>query len=173
MKKNIFLGLGGNVGDVKTAMQESIALLQKQNIEIVAVSRLYHTPPWGLETQDWFLNCCLHGKTKLLPQQLLSACQKIELIKKRTREIKWGPRTIDIDILFYENFNSTTSDLHIPHPRIAERAFVLLPLAEIAPQLKLNGNSIAWLAEKITKKIAKKNNCQNIKIADENKNWWH
>jgi len=98
-------------------------------------SFIYETAPWGKTDQPGFLNQCLQYKTSLLPGQLLDRCMAIEAFMKRERIIKWGPRTIDIDILFYNQDIVNTPLLIIPHPAIAERRFVLIPLAELSPTL--------------------------------------
>lgn len=142
----VWLGLGGNVGDVRSLMSRSISALCSGGLENIRVSSLYRTPPWGLEDQPWFLNCCVTGFTDLSALELLSLCQRIEHDGARERKIRWGPRTIDIDILFYEGVECCDDELTLPHPRISERAFVLVPLSELSPNLILDGELVSSLA---------------------------
>ncbi|MEO0910723.1 MAG: 2-amino-4-hydroxy-6-hydroxymethyldihydropteridine diphosphokinase [Pseudomonadota bacterium] len=144
-----YIGLGGNVGDVAQHMREAIQILSKNDaIELVSVSSVYKTPPWGITDQDWFLNACVGVSTTLNPRQLLEACQSIEKELKRERDIRWGPRTIDLDILIYGGLEIKEEGLEIPHPRTSERAFVLKPLADIAPEIVLDGKKVLqWLNE--------------------------
>jgi 2-amino-4-hydroxy-6-hydroxymethyldihydropteridine diphosphokinase len=140
------LGLGGNVGDVAAAMAIALhALDQLAMTSVVSVSSLYSTPPWGKADQDWFTNACAIVETGLEPETLLDACLMIERRLKRDREHgeRWGPRTIDIDILTFGDMAIGNSRLSVPHPRMTQRAFVLQPLAEIAPDLIIEGRSVA------------------------------
>lgn len=141
------LGLGGNVGDPRAAMAAALQRLDNDpDCRMLAVSRLYRTPPWGKTDQADFLNCCAMVATRLAPQPLLELCLGIERDLKRVRIERWGPRTIDIDILTYDDQDVSTETLAIPHPRITERAFVLVPLADIAPQLEISGRKVSeWL----------------------------
>lgn len=143
-----WLGLGGNIGDVEAAMASALRRLDAEDgIAVTAVSALYKTPPWGVTDQPWFLNCCAEIETSLSPQNLLKACQAAEHAGKRERKIRWGPRTIDIDVLMFEGVESDDKALTLPHPRMHERAFVLLPLAEIAAGEVLRGRLITeWAA---------------------------
>jgi len=147
--KSATLGLGGNIGDVAETMGKALDLLQAvPGLEIVKVSSLYKTPPWGIVTQDWFVNACVEISTTLSPHQLLEQCLSIELQLKRVRTLRWGPRTIDIDVLTFEDYTSGEPKLTVPHPRMLERAFVLVPLGEITPELKVSGKSIEdWIKE--------------------------
>lgn len=138
-----WLGLGGNIGDVQQAMAEALRLLNDHDgITVDKVSPIYKTPPWGVEDQPWFLNCCAAVRTTLSPEDLLAVCQTAEQEGKRERIVRWGPRTIDIDIIAYEGVEQVEQRLTIPHPRAKQRAFVLVPLADIAPDLKLQGQSV-------------------------------
>jgi len=113
---------------------------------IVAVSSLFSTPPWGKTDQPDFLNACAEITTSHEPRELLALCLDAERALKRERRERWGPRIIDIDILLYGNREVHESGLDIPHPRMLERAFVLAPLAEIAPELVIAGKTVAqWL----------------------------
>lgn len=142
----VALGLGGNIGDVAAAMAEALERLEQEGSLIVeTVSGLYRTPPWGKTDQDWFTNACAVATTTLAPDALLGRCLEAERWLKRDRETaeRWGPRTIDIDILLYGELESDDEDLVLPHPRMTERGFVLLPLAEIAPDWRVRDKNVA------------------------------
>lgn len=143
-----YLGLGSNMGDRQGILDGAIeALDNTADMRILSVAPLYETRAWGFEEQASFLNTVVAVQTTLDPYQLLAACQAVEATFDRKREIKWGPRTLDIDILLYDQLEIADQDLTIPHPLMHERAFVLAPLAEISPQSKVRGRSIAeWLA---------------------------
>jgi len=144
-----YIGLGGNVGDVFDNMQSALRLLDEdKQISVSASSKVYKTPPWGIEDQDWFLNACAKVETSLSPQALLEACLNTEKVLKRVRDVRWGPRTIDLDVLIYGDEKVSMDNLQIPHPRMHERAFVLKPMADIASGLQLHEKTIQqWLAE--------------------------
>lgn len=140
------LGLGSNIGDKSGNIDRAIALLaQSGDIHIVAISRKYRSPPWGELNQDWFVNACVSVNTKLSPQELLACCQAVENDMGRVRLVKWGPRIIDVDILTYGDEKIQEPNLIVPHPLIAERPFVLLPLYDIAPGLVIGGRDIGSL----------------------------
>ena len=163
--KSAWLGLGGNVGDVLQAMGKALRSLDSgSELQILSVSPVYKTPPWGVEDQPWFLNCCAHIETRLSPEALLEECQAAEREGKRERIRRWGPRTIDIDILAFEGIEQTEQRLTIPHPGIAERAFVLVPLAEIAPDLLINGKPVFERAKEI--------DGQGIELVEAKPDWW-
>lgn len=142
-----YIGIGGNVGDVFENMKSALNLLNDHSsISVNRISRIYKTPPWGIEDQDWFLNACVSVETNLTAQELLQSCLEVEVALKRIREIRWGPRTIDLDVLVFGEENIAHDNLQVPHPRMHERAFVLMPMADIAPDLFLNGKTISqWL----------------------------
>ncbi len=143
----IGLGLGSNIGDKPANIRKALALLEARGvIEITAVSSIYKTAPWGYLEQETFANACALARTSLDPAALLAAVKGIEADMGREETIRWGPRLIDIDILFYGDAPLATEDLILPHKEIFNRAFVLVPLAEIAPDLKLGGRSIAEAA---------------------------
>jgi 2-amino-4-hydroxy-6-hydroxymethyldihydropteridine diphosphokinase len=143
-RKNVYLGLGGNMGDVKAHLISALTYLNASgDVDIICASSIYETPPWGIEDQPVFLNMCIRIQTCIIPIDLLELCQRVEHSLNRERTIRWGPRTIDIDILLMEGGVVELPELTIPHPRIKERAFVLVPLAEIAPEWMLDGRSIA------------------------------
>lgn len=138
------IGLGSNLGDKNGNIERAVALLTAgDDVRLIARSRLYRTPPWGKTDQDWFVNACIGVATRLAPHELLTRCQAVERDLGRIRGERWGPRVIDVDILAYRDVTLADPDLVIPHPRIAERAFVLSPLADIAPGLIIDGQSIA------------------------------
>jgi 2-amino-4-hydroxy-6-hydroxymethyldihydropteridine diphosphokinase len=142
------IGLGSNVGDKPANITRAIELLTgRGDIRLVATSRLYRTAPWGVLEQDWFVNACASVATDLAPRELLARCLAVEAEMKRVREQRWGPRIIDVDVLVYRDVRLDEPDLVLPHPRIAERAFVLVPLMEIAPEIVVAGHSLAhWLS---------------------------
>ncbi len=142
--KSVTLGLGGNIDDVVDTLRKALDQLQAlEKVDIVQVSPLYKTPPWGFESQNWFINACVEISTSLQPLTLLEQCQTIETALHRKRTLRWGPRTIDIDILTFEDFLSGDEVLTVPHPRMLERAFVLVPLADIVPAQVISGKSVA------------------------------
>ncbi|HZK53791.1 MAG TPA: 2-amino-4-hydroxy-6-hydroxymethyldihydropteridine diphosphokinase [Desulfosporosinus sp.] len=139
-----FLGLGSNLGDRANYLSQAIFALTSPMLKVEATSRIYETEPWGVMDQPIYWNQVLEIKTSLEPLELLHFCQEIEIRLGRERKERWGPRTIDIDLLIYDNTVSDTEELILPHPYLEERAFVLVPLREIAPQLVLpSGRSIS------------------------------
>ena len=147
-KTRAFLGLGGNIGEPARAIAAALGILDSDaHTEVVAASSLYRTPPWGKTDQPDFLNAAAEIATGHTPRALLSLCLEAERALKRERRERWGPRIIDIDILIYGEHAVHEAGLDIPHPRMLERAFVLAPLAEIAPQLPIAGKPVSeWLA---------------------------
>ena len=141
------LGLGGNVGDVAAAFVEALARLSStRGVTLTAMSSVYRTPPWGKRDQPDFLNMAALVATTLPARALLALCLDVERGLGRERRERWGPRLIDIDVLTYGEATIDEPDLKVPHPRLAERAFALAPLAEIAPRLMVGGRSVAdWL----------------------------
>ena len=131
-----FLSLGSNLGDRAALLNTALNRLQSEGVHIVRRSSIHETEPQDFRDQPKFLNMAVQIETDLTPQELLAAIQKIETELGRQRTIPKGPRTIDIDILFYSNLTITTPNLEIPHPRLTERRFVLDPLSEIAPDLR-------------------------------------
>lgn len=129
----IYLCLSSNLGDRQKNLANAIQSLQNKEIQIIQASQIYETEPWGLVDQPWFLNQCIEISTNLNPQQLLDTINQIETDLGRIRHQKWAERTIDIDILYYQNQVIETDKLSIPHPEIKNRQFVLQPLIQIAP----------------------------------------
>lgn len=133
----VYLGLGSNMGDRAFYLREAISALKGRSIRIMAMSRIYETEPWGGIDQPLFWNQVIEIETILEPLDLLHVCQEIELSLGRERKVHWGSRTIDIDLLIYDNRISETEELRLPHPYLEERAFVIAPLREIEPELIL------------------------------------
>jgi 2-amino-4-hydroxy-6-hydroxymethyldihydropteridine diphosphokinase len=135
MKKIVYLGLGSNLKDRKAQIDEAVARLAELG-RVLAVSSYYETEPMEVARQPWFLNCAVALETERMPKQLLAAVLEIEQAMGRRRTQPKGPRIIDIDILLFGSSTVETAGLVIPHPRMAERRFVLEPLAEIAPETR-------------------------------------
>lgn len=129
-----YLSLGSNMGDRLGMLREAVRLLKEhRKIDIMKISSLYETDPVGFTDQDAFLNMVVYLQTDLSALELLEVCQDIERKLDRKRDKRWGPRTIDLDILLYNKEELETEKLIIPHPRMHERAFVLVPLLELDP----------------------------------------
>jgi len=138
MTVQVFLGLGSNIGDRKKYLEKAIkALRDTSEITVTSMSSVYETEPFGGATTDKFLNMVIKIETTLTPDELLETTMSIERDLDRVRTIRWGSRTIDIDILLYGNEVINTKDLIIPHVGLTERDFVLVPLLEIEPDIKL------------------------------------
>jgi len=149
-KACVVLALGGNVGDKVLSLRRAFrALASEPGIELTAVSRLYRTPPWGKTDQDWFVNACALGRTSLKPEALLERVKALEVKLGRAPAERWGPRVIDIDLIAYDNVALKTERLTLPHPELFNRAFVLVPLAEIAPDLVIAGVRVGDAAARL------------------------
>lgn len=147
-----WLALGGNVGDSRATLSRAISLLcDGTEVRLLARSADYRTPPWGVTDQAPFINLCIAVDTSLAPHALLSRAHAVErtLGRDRAHEQRWGPRTADIDIIAYDGVTLSDGDLILPHPRLFERAFVLVPLAEIAGDRPIAGRRIAEAAKTI------------------------
>jgi len=132
--KDVYLSIGTNIGERYENLQQAVALLrEKENVEVVRVSSVYETAAVGYTDQADFLNIAVHLKTDASSTEMLKICQSIEQELGRVREFRWGPRIIDLDILLYNQETIETESLLVPHPRMYERAFVLVPLVEITP----------------------------------------
>ena len=142
--ERVFLSLGGNIGDPARAMADALGMIDAEpSTNVVAVSALYRTPPWGKLDQPDFLNAAAELSTRLEPRAILDLCLEAERRLKRVRNERWGPRLIDIDVLTYGEQTIREAGLDIPHPRMLERSFVLVPLAEIAPDAVIGGTTLA------------------------------
>jgi 2-amino-4-hydroxy-6-hydroxymethyldihydropteridine diphosphokinase len=136
------LALGGNVGDVRANLDAAVAMVcDGETVRLVARSSDYRTPPWGVADQAPFVNLALAVTTTLSPQALLTRVLQVERVlgRDRANERRWGPRPVDIDIIAYDDVRLDEPGLTLPHPRLFERAFVLVPLAEIAPDRTIAG----------------------------------
>ena len=143
----VLLGLGGNLDDPIAAIEAALRRLATGSVRITRRSRLYRTAPWGVTDQPYFVNLCVAAETDLSARALLDAAQTIEAALGRERNMRWGPRTIDIDILTYGDLTIEEAGLQIPHPRLTERAFVLVPLLDIAPDHPIAGRPVRdWAA---------------------------
>jgi 2-amino-4-hydroxy-6-hydroxymethyldihydropteridine diphosphokinase len=131
MKHTIYIALGTNLGDRLANLHTAIEAMPPK-VKVLAESHVYETPPWGYEDQPAFLNMVLKAETSLEPEALLKYLKQIEVELGREKTVRWGPRLIDLDILFYDDLVVDTPPLVIPHPRLHERAFVLVPLADVA-----------------------------------------
>jgi 2-amino-4-hydroxy-6-hydroxymethyldihydropteridine diphosphokinase len=134
--KIAYLSLGSNVGDRDRLLARTLERLASDDIRVVRASGVYETEPRDVPDQPWFLNQVVEIETSLFPKQLLARLQKIEIGMGRVRKEARGPRTVDIDILFYGDAIVSTPGLEIPHPRVADRRFVLEPLAELVPEFR-------------------------------------
>jgi len=140
-----YLALGGNVGNSRAILDRAVFLLCDGNeVRLTARSSEYRTPPWGFKYQSPFINLCIAIETSLEPRDLLARTQSVELQlgRDRAHEKRWGPRTCDIDIIAYDELQLDELGLTLPHPRLFERGFVLLPLAEIAPDRVISGRKV-------------------------------
>ncbi|SET33606.1 2-amino-4-hydroxy-6-hydroxymethyldihydropteridinediphosphokinase [Natronincola peptidivorans] len=146
----VYLGLGSNIDDKKEHIDNAIDLLQQHEaINVINTSSYYETDPVGYIHQDIFLNAVVEITTTLEPYNLLAYCNHIEETLKRKRIIRWGPRTIDVDILLFENYTTEDEKLTIPHPRMVERAFVMVPLYELAKDIIIHDKNIRHILENL------------------------
>lgn len=157
---NVFISLGSNIGDKIAHLKSAVERLAKiEGIYNLEKSSLYTTAPVGYLEQDDFVNAVVKLETTLTPEALLEVCQHIEQELKRERLIRWGPRTIDIDILCFDEIQSDDPVLTLPHPRMTERSFVLTPLSELAAALCISGKPVSeWLASLKDQEIRKMTN---------------
>jgi 2-amino-4-hydroxy-6-hydroxymethyldihydropteridine diphosphokinase len=138
-----YLSLGANLGDRAGHLVAALERLRAAGVPVAQVSSLYETAPVGGPPQPPYLNLVARVETSLPPRELLRLCLGVEAELGRVRTVHWGPRTVDIDLLLYEGAVSDDAELTLPHPRLTERQFVLVPLAEIAPDLRLPDGSTA------------------------------
>lgn len=160
-----WLGLGGNIGDPAHTIADALRRLDSAGqLDVVAVSPLYRTPPWGLAEQPDFLNAVAEVTTSLEPRPLLDLCLSVEADLKRVRRERWGPRLIDVDILIYGDRRISEPGLEVPHPRMLERPFVVIPMAEIAPDMRIGGKSM--------REHARMSDHSGIERMTGDGNWW-
>jgi len=146
----VFIGLGGNLGDREHFLGEALRRLHATDgVGVCAVSSLWETKPVGVTAQPDFLNTVARLKTSLAAEALLETCLRIEAELGRVRRERWGPREIDLDMLWYEGAMVSDARLTLPHPRLGERAFVLMPLAELAPELVIGKVSVQRRVEEL------------------------
>lgn len=146
----IGLGFGSNVGDKVDNLHAAMAqAFDGAKIRFVVASSIWRTAPWGYVDQDWFANACAVGETDMTPEEALAWTQSVERDLGRAKTFRWGPRTIDVDILYLGDAKVASERLIVPHKEMFNRAFVLAPLAEIRPELALDGVSIAAAAAAI------------------------
>lgn len=159
------LGFGGNMGDPKSNISSALRELNdRSEVRVLTVSQLYETPPWGVLDQPPFINACALIKTTLSPRELLTLCLDIEKHLGRVRDERWGPRKIDIDLLYFEGQKIEEPGLEVPHPRMTQRGFVMVPLAEISPNKVIAKKSVADWANELRD--------DEIKIISEDASWW-
>lgn len=135
---SVLLSIGANLGDRQAALQSVVDAMHKDFTDIEP-SRVFRTPPWGHVEQPEFLNAAIRAKTELTPYEVLAFAQACEASAQRVRDERWGPRTLDVDIIDYEGVALHDPDLTLPHPRAHERAFVLACLADIDPLIEIRG----------------------------------
>ncbi len=159
------LGLGGNLGDPRQAMAAALRMIDSDPAcAVVAVSSIYRTPPWGDVIQPDFLNCVAEVRTGRPARDLLDLCLGTENALKRVRLQPGGPRVIDVDVLTYAGLTLKEPGLEIPHPRMTLRAFVLVPLREIAPDLRLGGRTLDEILESVDR--------GGISVVEKGSGWW-
>lgn len=147
MMRRVYLSLGSNLGDREGYLRRALEMLAElPGTRVVAASSMIETPPWGKTDQPAFLNMAAELETSLTPEELLEKIHKIETALDRQRTEHWGPRTLDIDLLVFDGEERDTPALKLPHPFLTQRRFVLEPLAEIAPDLVVQGKTVRqWL----------------------------
>ncbi len=137
------LGLGSNLGDRLAHLSGAVQALEDwEGVRVRTVSSVWETPPWGIEDQPHFFNACVLIETSLSPIDVLDACLAIERQHGRERSLRWGPRTLDMDVLYYDDVEMVEERLILPHPRMLLRSFVLAPLAEIASEKVISGVTV-------------------------------
>ncbi|HEX4765816.1 MAG TPA: 2-amino-4-hydroxy-6-hydroxymethyldihydropteridine diphosphokinase [Lichenihabitans sp.] len=142
--REVALALGSNVGDKAAHIGRALAALTATGlVRDLEASALYRTAPWGPVAQDWYVNGCAVGMTMVPPRDLLARVKALEVALGRVETVRWGPRVIDIDILYYVDEAIDTPALTLPHPEMLKRAFVLIPLAELRPERRIGGIAVA------------------------------
>lgn len=149
----VYIGIGSNLGNREENCRKAIDLLKENGIIVKKQSSMYETEPWGVKDQPKFMNMAVEAETDKTPEELLEILKRTEKEIGRTETTKWGPRIIDLDILFYDDLILKTENLEIPHPFMHEREFVLKPLCEIAPDKKhpVTGKTIKEMLEGLNK----------------------
>lgn len=165
MSIDVTLGLGGNIGDPVKAFAAALAGLSRTpGVTLKRVSSVYRTAPWGKLDQPEFLNLAVLIETDLAAAEVLELCLALERSQGRERHERWGPRTLDIDILTYGPEAIDKPGLQVPHPRIAERAFVLAPLAEIAPGILISGTDVATLRDRLAGADVRRDDAETLRL---------
>ena len=166
-----YIALGSNLHNPKQQILDAVERIkQHKDMDFIAGSSIYLSAPIGPQDQDDFHNACISLSTDLSPEQLLEQLQLIEQIHERKRLRHWGPRTLDLDIVYCENISRNSDKLTIPHPLAHERLFVLLPLKQLAPDIELNGESLATWIERNKSQTITCSNHQMSKISGNTKN---
>ena len=143
----VALGLGSNIGDKAANIARALEMLEISGlVQGLESSGLYRTAPWGPVEQDWYVNACAVGNTVLPPLELLGRVKAMETTLGRVETVRWGPRIIDVDLLYYDDVELDTPTLKLPHPGLLKRAFVLVPLAELRPKRRIFGTTVARAA---------------------------
>ena len=148
------VALGGNVGDVRATFAHAIPeICRRAQATLVARSSDYVTPPWGEAQQPPFINACIEIATAMAPHVMLGILHDVERMfgRNRARETRWGPRTLDLDLIAYDDLTVDTPDLTLPHPRLFERGFVLVPLAEIVPERRIGGRRVDEALQRVSR----------------------
>ena len=147
----VYISIGSNIGDREENCRKAIKLLKENGIALKRESSLYETEPWGVKNQPKFINMAIEVETDKEPEELLRVLKEIEKEIGRKESVKWGPRVIDLDIIFYNDLILKTENLEIPHPLLHERDFVLKPLCEIAPDKKhpVTGKTVKEMLENL------------------------
>lgn len=158
--KTFYVSLGANLGNPLRQLQEAVRLLrQEPAFHVTAVSPWYTTPPWGKTDQPPFINGALSLETELGGEEVLSRCQAIETKLGRVRHEKWGARTLDIDLVYSPDETCQSDSLTLPHPYVTQRAFVLVPLQDIAPELRLCGQPLSYWLSRLPQDVAAIRQC--------------